>query len=111
MPRSNKEPFNCAECRFNNNGFCMRNPPSAVQNVHYATMNTTPSDCEPRIGVIGLYPPALHGCFAGEPTVEQSCNNCEHFGHVLCPLDAAIGYTPDFRKDVVFYCNCWEIEK
>lgn len=70
MPRENKEPILCKDCRFNIKGFCHRNPPQTINN----------TDAKPpkgEIAVFGIFPyvncdfaakgcAATNGCFAGE---------------------------------------------
>jgi hypothetical protein len=63
MPRVNDKPFDCKDCRFNIDGSCWRNPAQTTY-LNFDKVAVRP-DCE-----------TVDGCFAGEPLVPRSCQNC-----------------------------------
>ena len=95
MPRINKEPVECwkdydgsvPNCRFlvlgeNQVAFCKRNPKHEQKF---------------RNGE----------CFAGEPIVERSCENCTHPKHGTCSIQNAVNTLPQLFLQG-WHCSDWE---
>jgi hypothetical protein len=83
MPRNNDKPFPCEECRFANleRSECYRNPPNNDLQLGW-------------------------GCFAGEPKVKRSCENCIRRGGIECQLTFQINFPFQVTPD--WHCCYWE---
>lgn len=114
MPRNNKEPFNCAECRFNIDGFCKRNSPVVTE---WHEVYHPVSRKYEKVKVWG-FPEASLGCFAGEPVERVLFKNCVSDCKYLKGVDemGVVSHfcTINFRRlsTITFEYDCplWEDE-
>lgn len=90
--RENDKPLSCNECRFNIGRVCRRNPPDYAPNVGYNFPQLI-DDCV--------------GCFAGEPRVQRSCNNCGKRETFDCFLFNRFEITCHSNRDG-WHCSDWE---
>ena len=91
MPRNNDKPFPCKECRFANleRSECYRNPPD----------NGRPA-------YIHAYLQLGWGCFAGEPRVQRSCDNCRFEETTACHTFGELRHC--LRDKPGWHCCEWE---
>lgn len=95
MPRENREPFPCSDCRFNIDGYCWRNP-AQTSYLNFDQIAIRPV-CE-----------VVKACFVGEPDEVRSCDNCARAPFALCPthgLHIASGIT----KPPGWHCTDWKL--
>jgi hypothetical protein len=83
--------FPCKECRFVNldRSVCYRNPPD----------NGRPA-------CIHAYLKLGWGCFAGEPRVRRSCDNCRFERTTACHIYNELQYCLNDKSG--WYCSDWE---
>jgi hypothetical protein len=98
MTRANDKPFPCRDCRFRGCAkpdgghlICRRNPPNCGES----------GDEFPMVWLDGST-----NCFAGEPRVERSCDNCIKLGRISCQLFNKYEISMSIRNG--WHCSEWE---
>ena len=103
MPRSNMEPINCCDCRFQILGECRRNPPTAMG--YWISQR-----------IEAYYPRTddIEGCFAGELISQKSeeyifkksCLNCAEGG--MCDVENEAKQRTNARTNLDWHCSDWK---